>query len=685
MLPLLLLFLTPQQVDLSKKITFQSRAQRLERLIPELSKASGVPMKYTLKTENDILVIDVKDVSIKALMDKMAEVDQAEWLKKPDGTYSFERSEAQEKQALDAELTERSKAYGAEAQKLFEQTSGVEFTAKLAAEMDQTLTAWDIAKSKSGSNEDEGLPFTEGEHPMFKYGPAARALFRLAPLIDWRTVATMPTSSRIAFATKPNKNQIAFKGETVEIVEMLRTEQGLWHSPQKEGVRGGISGVDPRLYRTVDPNSIDSLVISVQLNMVPQLFFYALGQDGQTVLTTYWTLNPAAIHEIFKTSSKAYNAVPDFTLTKTSWDYARLTSSDPKVKIPLTPEWAERLIRVDLHDPLSYAISDFLIATAGGSKSQLVAAPPDYLALMVQDDCRDGKINLKAVREKAEKYSYCNFEERDGWLLVTPKHRASERAYRDDRMAASVFLRTVRENGQAGLQELGEYARNVKDSAIWTCVYSHSAALAFGSEKMVQEADLSALRVYSLLTDVQKAHLMRGGQLPVAELREEAVPFLTWMVYRDTNAFNRFFMPRDPKQHSRLVGNDEPSIVAPDGLRNSSLRFKVKEYPGVAARSGGDGHYSPWTRFLSAVELGRGLGQGTSLKEDDFFLGTIREIQFIIDLNDLFMVQTRLIQTDIDLTTKALTYAELPEEFRRTAEAAIIERKASQPSKPPPP
>ena len=63
--------------DLQRRISFSAPASRAVVLFPQLAKELGFPLKTVPQTENEVLLIQVHDVSIRDLMDRIATVANA--------------------------------------------------------------------------------------------------------------------------------------------------------------------------------------------------------------------------------------------------------------------------------------------------------------------------------------------------------------------------------------------------------------------------------------------------------------------------------------------------------------------------------------------------------------------------------------------------------------------------------
>src|SRR5688500_15035845 len=48
--------------DLQQKVSFESRAARVEVLFPELSKAAGVRFHFSSQVKDEVLIVSVRDV-----------------------------------------------------------------------------------------------------------------------------------------------------------------------------------------------------------------------------------------------------------------------------------------------------------------------------------------------------------------------------------------------------------------------------------------------------------------------------------------------------------------------------------------------------------------------------------------------------------------------------------------------
>src|SRR5437588_174454 len=89
--------LLTQGPGLGKEINFSAPAARLKLLLPELSRAAGVMLRAAPETENEVILLRLKGVTVKQAMDRIAEVDVAKW-REDQGVYYLTRPREQAKE-----------------------------------------------------------------------------------------------------------------------------------------------------------------------------------------------------------------------------------------------------------------------------------------------------------------------------------------------------------------------------------------------------------------------------------------------------------------------------------------------------------------------------------------------------------------------------------------------------------
>lgn len=98
--------LAPSQ-DTAKQITFSAKAQDAGKMLAELSKFAGTALIADGPVRQEILLLDVKEVSLKDLLERIARVAGAEWVKKHDGLHLTRTGALMRKQAQE-EISRRS-------------------------------------------------------------------------------------------------------------------------------------------------------------------------------------------------------------------------------------------------------------------------------------------------------------------------------------------------------------------------------------------------------------------------------------------------------------------------------------------------------------------------------------------------------------------------------------------------
>src|SRR5512145_2078243 len=81
---------SPMQHGINQLITFRCPATRAENLLPLLAKKTGLSLRVGRAMSDEVLIIDVKGVKLKNLMDRMASCASARWSNKH-SVYRLER------------------------------------------------------------------------------------------------------------------------------------------------------------------------------------------------------------------------------------------------------------------------------------------------------------------------------------------------------------------------------------------------------------------------------------------------------------------------------------------------------------------------------------------------------------------------------------------------------------------
>src|SRR5579872_1047559 len=87
------------------KVTFEEPAAPLLRLMPDLAAATHLPLHVTHAIENEVLLVDVRDVTVDELLKRIAQATGGTWSQAKDGMYlgaEFGKRSAIQDRALQA-------------------------------------------------------------------------------------------------------------------------------------------------------------------------------------------------------------------------------------------------------------------------------------------------------------------------------------------------------------------------------------------------------------------------------------------------------------------------------------------------------------------------------------------------------------------------------------------------------
>lgn len=379
----------------------------------------------------------------------------------------------------------------------------------------------------------------------------------------------------------------------------------------------------------------------------------------------------------------------------------------------VAPDLRPLLDNPDKNEPLSFAISE-LCASLKPTEGNLVALLPDSLLIPLSSRCQQ-PLATGELRRILETQLDMKLASKDGWAVLTPKYPSLSRFTRVDRPAFANLLNSIQKEGRASLHALAAYAANHLQPSMtgiemnWVKLLTPQAEPAFRNATTAW----SMLKFYAVLDPVQKTNLERSGMIPIGNLSMPQMTALKNMVYNDPSGPTRQVMqppmpPVPPGPGGRggqqnveiavtrsviamapqggggraLPGirefstnlSDERTEFLPNGVPTiGQLRLSIQSTDGVYAT---ESETAVSGRFLGPEEYGmmQGLASGPAagfITQYSFFRNArVVRMNFTFQLTPEASLTRSLDDNVVDMVSRPMTFAQLPQGFRDAAEAA---------------
>lgn len=501
----------PQTHD---KVTFRHRVASVSQVVQALGKQVGLALSVAPALVNEPVCVAVRDVPLKDLMDRIADVTGAEWIKGTRGlTLAPSVIKAREQSQLE-EATRRARL-----QKWFDATE-----AALSKPYDQETIEASLRKKR-----DLYRRVQAGERQIYqqlvsvrKESPIERALRRALLAIGVDTLSRLALDERVVYSMNPTAMQRRMPPGATAALQRLEKEVAAWRAayhrlPADESDEP--EGIPEDLAERLQRGSI-KVLLTLECEIT----------DGLRPAVT------AALH-LYDGSGAMIQEASDM-LTVPEGDGVEGPSerdpSDPTdPDIPLTPETKElrdalqaksqtpgdrpgdealSAIRERLLDPVSFdpcspGTTDFLFALADLKGLDVVACVPDFALMMVQ--VPPGFLKLGLLTRQLERFGLLRLAVDHNWCLATSPFPATERAFRLDRKALRNYLaRTAK--GPIPLDALADLAATASWDRLFLTEMYRTEVLEQASGP---DEPSCLLPFYGSLSESQRQALKRGDQL----------------------------------------------------------------------------------------------------------------------------------------------------------------------------
>lgn len=666
---------SPAQAALTKKISYTSVAAPAKKVIEELADRTGVKLIVSPKTSGDVLAIQVHDVTVRDLMDKIAATIHGEWSPE-NGGFRLIRTPASEDQELKDEIAVTTVAFKRAIDKRLA-TAGVlkPFDANAAKSL---VTKLDDLRSRTDSNGSNWRIMRS----LSDDGPAGRAMTRLLAVLDPNLLAKVPADYRTVFSNRPTRMQSPLPAAISGIAKDFMRDQNLWAEAVKPISREQ-SGmyVDLFNYRaslTAEPRALLA-VTKEPFGTGASLELMFADESGRIIGRATASLSPD-FEEFQKEAmgTSGDNGIK-IELSPLTARYMKLFSffgaNAPAEPAPLDPDLLQVILNPEKSDPLSMTSTEALFGVASARKANLVANLPDVLFAFNFPFIANSSLTVGSVLAMC-KTIQTEVTIADGWMTVMPKYPALSRNQRIDRNALGALLRSAQKNGRISMDDMAQYAQICPVNQV--DLMGSPLAMLFDPaiSGLMDNNLLNLYRFYGAMSPAQRAAMRapEPASFPLSALTPKQAEALRRIVYGPQPNFSYTTANEMLDEGGFLMNtiSQEATQALPDGLPKDGfflLQFSERD---VVVPSAG-------SRDMDADDLGNTLFQQ---EHPELFP---QEAQYHVALDKIKMAHRSAINfefsfnrqlslhrelKDISKRGPQMTFDQLPEEFRKRVQAA---------------
>lgn len=668
-------------------------AQSLERTVARIAESTGSKLSVAPALKGEIVVVRAKSAQAEELLARLAEVADAVWSDRPGGERQLV---PRVRPRSDAALRQR------------------------AGEM----RAWLQRMLRPRPTRNEGQ---DGKDPAIVEDPSAswmpgdatgtRALLRLAASVDPMRLADVGPYGRVVYSNRPTRSQLPLSSpETPKIIAEWIRERNAWFDRLKEAGRA-----DAARAKTPDEVLVEQAIAqygamfgasepaqriegNVKVNLVVRegspfafidpssgqlslelLAYDSVGKMVARASVPFRMSESKTTRERIERESKPLEGKP-IEFSPLAREFARLVDwSDPEnfgQKEP-SPALAERLMRPDLHDPLSFIHSEALLAAAEAKGTSMVACLPDSVVSSLDFGMPGSSTTVEAVVERLTHDASLVCKEESGWWTIAPAAPADARSTRLDRVALAALIRASSSKALTSLDDLAAYAAKNEPPTLASIAMPYFVTYVSGATRfMMGGNDWQMLRLYAMLGPSARQTLAQGASISLAALGPSASELVRRMAFGpearlDVKRADQ--APRDP--WLEMIADylpmpqvdylDEPTESLANGIPPDAVieMTVVKEPVALPLNDGG----APLRLFGALSSTDMAMMRAAMLADEDGAAGMFKRVkmgsqqkfQIRVRLTPQVGLRAELRDPSIEADAPAIDVAKLPAEFEK--------------------
>ena len=702
--------------------------------MPALSKSIGMRLETNSQTANEVLLIQVKDVAAKDVLDRIAKVADAQWKQEKD-ILRLVRPITLVHREEKAELQARIDLY----RHFFE----------ILKKTISSRPAWTLPESDSllktmqeASDAQVDLLRKDGFttfKAMLSEFPAVRAINSLLFDLGAEALAKIGENERVVYAIHPNAMQLSLGPSAESILTKFASEQKPFVEAYKQPGRKKFGGRYPSNWFDFDSLQLDqkadlanglgqAILVVRRLASGPDTSLRAnlivadgrggtLGYGNSTYelasmvpkppLSDHQT--PIELGKLEKELLKAYRKVfihrgvmqASSMLLPGTKDW--IGFSKPFPDPPRTSDLSNMLVNTMLHpeknDPLSLIPGEAIAKSADSLHLNLVADLPDTIYSRLLNLFRsEPEIGTSELLNFYLARYGCLTEREENWLIISPARPNEMRTKQVNRIALGELLRSCRSNEGLRLDELSQMAVRQEKPVKSQDIDGLQIRVIFPE---LFEAAIEAfgrtdqLRILGTLTAAERSLMERNAPIPLGMLTPSQFNWLGDDVFNGESSIEIGGGNSNPFRPASI--SNERSQALADGIpREGTLKIEASSDNAILATNSLTGD----TKDLTPIQLASELLEreyptvGTAANFDRFLAGRAIHYRMHYDLVPKVTVDAEFRDSAFDMRRRAGALGELPSDILnrvQTVMAAVrkdamfADRNSSKRQSPPPP
>jgi hypothetical protein len=700
-------------------ITFAAPAGRAEMLLPSLSKVLGISLKTSPQTANEVLLIQVKDVTQQDLLSKIAKVADAEWrqegnvLRLVRAVSTLRREESVEHRQR-IELYRQFLGNRSQEAKSFPQWS----QSAADALMKKLQNASDADQEAMSADEFAGL------RSLLDQFPVVRAISALLIDMGPETLANIGENERAVFAMRPTFMQQHLGADSDAILSTFVEEQkqivDAYNQPGYKSLLGrypsnwfdypsiqtapkgnpaaGIGQAILILRREKSgANTVLHADLAVEdgkglsLGYGGTTFDFALSQPNRPLPNhrAPITLSPicrdfqADYNKMFLHQGVKQGMSMQLRESK-EWVHFSIPFPDSPKKSDLSPAVLNGLLHPEEIDPESFTPGDALALAATNLHLNIVADIPDTayykFVELFRNESSVGSDDLFNIYGPQFDLAVARS---DNWVTVAPPRPAEMRNKQVSRSALGTFLRACLSNKVLRLSDLAAMALGQSKTVRRVDLDGIQIRILFPEiydDAIIALANSDQLRIFGTLTSAEKDYIDRKEPVPLEILTPAQMNWLSDAVFnvgiglktKEGNTVWRFDMP---------VISEERTDVLANGIRKEGhLNVTVSQDRAILAINKLNGASEDLTPAQLAAELyeRESPKTGTPGNYDSFKVGMAVRYSLHYQLESRAVLDTVLKDSSFDPKTKEVGLNDLPGDIKNRVQSILSEVKQMQ-------
>ncbi len=476
--------------SLQSKVTLQLRADGLANIIKKISEQTRVPIECDLPLNRRIIVIDVQDVVLQDLLDKISEVSDTEWTTNK-GVQHLGFSQAKD-QAAEQQYNSKIAQEIKNSIESYRKIADRGMDSKQMANYLRDQLVMIRRQRESGAWRTDYAKYNDPEQAAMSMAPSNRLIARALQKVDINLLSKIKDDQRLVYTTNPTRlqqklnidlkaereqfiNEAKVMKEAVKIANLSVEEKrqlGLGYDPGEDIHRGSVEGAAPDATSAEEDVTLENQIPTRAKLTLSRMDSYGtstiyasleiLGKDGVPLESSnanlYTDLSMYRLYDDLGAESEltpqASGGSPD-----SDWLQKLLMSgsnSEEAKKLRDDPRYNSIFLKPNTHEPLSFMTSDVLFKSKEVLKKNLVAEISDDSILI--SFLRSSNVGDKKLIDSLGRSFFEINSDLPEWSLWKLSNRARKRSEQVDRLALSQFMAGIATPSKTSLEEAAMYS-----------------------------------------------------------------------------------------------------------------------------------------------------------------------------------------------------------------------------------